>query len=88
MIEGTLVGVSGGASVMSAKESAVMEQFEGNRYVGIHIALGMNDDQEKRPSIFDVIDGGPADRAGVKKGDLVEVIDRVDTKAMALRAAI
>jgi carboxyl-terminal processing protease len=87
MIEGTLAGVSGGASVMSAKESAVMEQFEGNRYVGIHIALGMND-QEKRPSIFEVIEGGPADRAGVKKGDLVELIDGVDTKAMALRQAI
>ena len=87
MIEGTLAGVPGGAFIMSAKESAVMEQFEGNRYVGIHIALGMND-QEKRPSIFEVIEGGPADRAGVKKGDLLELIDGVDTKAMALREAV
>jgi carboxyl-terminal processing protease len=87
MIEGLLAAVSGGAQVMSAKESAVLEQFEGNRYVGIHIALGMND-EEKRPSIFDVIEGGPADRAGVKKGDLLDMIDGVDTKGMPLREAI
>lgn len=87
MIEGMLADVPGGAFVMSAKESAVMEQFEGNRYVGIHIALGTND-QEKRPTIFDVIDGGPADRAGVKKGDVLDAIDGVDTKGMALREAV
>ena len=72
---------------MSAKGSRVMEQFEGNRYVGIHIALGMND-QEKRPLIRDVIEGGPADRAGVKKDDLIELIDGVDTKGMDLREAV
>jgi carboxyl-terminal processing protease len=64
-----------------------MEQTEGNRYVGIHIALGTND-QEKRPSIFEVIEGGPADRAGVKKDDLIDQIDGVDTKGMKLREAV
>jgi carboxyl-terminal processing protease len=87
MIQGLLADISEGASLISAKERAVMEQFEGNRYVGIHIALGLND-QEKRPSIFDVIDGGPADRAGVKKGDLLEMIDGADTKGMPLREAV
>ena len=33
---------------MPEKERKVQEQSEGNRYVGIHIALGM-DEQEKRP---------------------------------------
>ena len=47
-----------------------MEQFEGNRYVGIHIALGMNQ-QENRPGIFECR-GGPADQAGVKKEDVLE----------------
>ena len=81
MLQGLLADVSGGASLISAKERAVQEQIEGNRYVGIHIALGMND-QEKRPRIAEVIEGGPADRAGVKKDDLLETIDGVDTKGM------
>ena len=42
----------------------VQEQTEGNRYVGIHVALSL-DDQEKRPKMNAVIEGGPADRAGV-----------------------
>jgi C-terminal peptidase prc len=83
MVNGMLTGVPGGASLMSAKESAVMEQFEGNRYVGIHIALGMNK-EENCPSIHSLIEGGPADRAGVKNGDLIEMIDGVATKGMAL----
>ncbi len=87
MVEGMLANVPGGAFVMSAKESAVMEQFEGNRYVGIHIALGIND-EENRPSMIDVIDGGPADQAGVKNGDVLDTIDGVDTKGMALREAV
>jgi carboxyl-terminal processing protease len=87
MLGGLLGSLPGGAHLVPEKERVVMEQTEGNRYVGIHIALGTND-QEKRPSIFEVIEGGPADRAGVKKGDLIERIDSVDTKGMDLRAAV
>jgi carboxyl-terminal processing protease len=87
MLGGLLNSVPGGAHLVPEKERVVMEQSEGNRYVGIHIALGTNEEQ-KRPSIFEVIEGGPADRAGVKKGDLIEQINGVDTKAMALREAI
>ena len=64
-----------------------MEQLEGNRYVGIHIALGMKND-EKRPAIFEVIDGGPADRAGVQENDLLEKIDGVDTSGMTAQQAV
>ena len=49
--------------------------------------LGM-DEQEKRPKIGKVIEGGPADRAGVKSDDLIEQIEGVDTKGMALRDAV
>ncbi len=87
MLEGLVRGVTGGGRLISAKERTVQEQLEGNRYVGIHIALGMND-QEKHPAIFDVIDGGPADRAGVKKDDLLEMIDGVDTKGMSVEKAV
>jgi len=87
MIEGLLQVVPGGAQMISAKERKVNEQFQGNRYVGLHIALAM-DDQEKRPRLAEVMEGGPADRAGVKKDDTIEQIDGVDTKAMRLRDAV
>jgi carboxyl-terminal processing protease len=87
MLNGLLSSVPGGAHLIPEKERVVMEQSEGNRYVGIHIALGMSD-QEKRPLIHEVIEGGPADRARVKNGDLIERINGVDTKGMELREAV
>ena len=72
---------------MPEKERKVQEQTEGNRYVGIHVALGM-DDQEKRPKMSAVIEGGPADQAGVKRDDLIEEIEGADTKGMSLRDAV
>jgi carboxyl-terminal processing protease len=87
LFSGMLESVPGRADLVPARDRAVNEQFAGNRYVGIHIALGM-DDQEKRPKLFDVLEGGPADRAGAKKDDLIEQIDGVDTKNMTLRQAL
>ena len=87
LLNGLLNSVSGGPHLLPEKERKVQEQSEGNRYVGIHIVLGM-DQQEKRPNIGKVIEGGPADRAGVKSGDLIEQIEGVDTKGMALRDAV
>jgi carboxyl-terminal processing protease len=72
---------------MTAKEAKVSEQMAGNRYVGIHVALGM-DKEKKRPTMHDVFPNGPADRAGVKTGDLLEAVEGVDTKGMDLRAVI
>jgi C-terminal peptidase prc len=87
MLEGLLGDVSGDAKLVSEKDRVVIEQTEGNRYVGLHIALTM-DVEEKRPKINSVIEGGPADRAGVKADDLIELIGGVDTKGMALREAV
>jgi carboxyl-terminal processing protease len=87
LFHGLLSSVSGDPQLLTEKERKVSEQMEGNRYVGLHIALGM-DDQEKRPTIYEIFEGGPADRAGVKKGDLLEQIDRVDTKGMTVMAAV
>ncbi len=63
---GLLDDVSGGAELVSPKDRKVAEQIEGNRYVGIQVALGMND-QEHRPALQEVFEGGPADRAGARK---------------------
>ena len=86
-LNGMLSTVSGSPYVMPEKERKVQEQTEGNRYVGIHIALGM-DKTEKRPKINEVIEGGPADRAGIKANDLIEQIEGVDTEGMSLRDAV
>ena len=87
LLQGLVAAVPGGAELITDKERKVADQLAGNRYVGIHIALGM-DNAEKRPSMFQVFEGGPADRAGVKNGDLLEEVDRVDTKGMSLREVI
>ena len=72
---------SGGASLISAKERKVAEQLEGNRYVGIHIALGMND-EEKRARIDEVIEGGRPIERGSRRTISSSMIDGVDTKGM------
>jgi carboxyl-terminal processing protease len=87
LLHGLLTSVSGDPQLMPEKERKVQEQSAGNRYVGIHVALSM-DEQENRPKMNAVIEGGPADRAGVKPDDLIEEIEGVDTKGMSMRDAI
>src|SRR5262249_21178369 len=87
LVEGLLTAVPGGAELMTAKESQVAEQIAGNRYVGLHVTVGM-DVQEHRPTISPIAEGGPADRAGVKQNELLEAIDGVDTKGMEMREVI
>jgi C-terminal peptidase prc len=87
LLNGLLNSVSGGPYLVPEKERKVQEQSAGNRYVGIHIGLG-TDEKAKRPAIMNVIEGGPAARAGVQSNDLLEEIDGVDTKGMPLREAV
>jgi carboxyl-terminal processing protease len=86
-LRGLLAPVSGNCDLIPERDRRVQEQTEGNRYVGIHVAL-MMDDNEKRPTMRDVIEGGPADRAGIKRDDLLDEIDGVDTKGKTLREVI
>jgi carboxyl-terminal processing protease len=86
-LEGLLASVPGGAHLVSANDRKVAEQLEGNRYVGIHIALGL-DESEKRPVLSQVFEGGPADRAGAKSGDILEDVDGFDTKGAKLRDVV
>ena len=89
LLEGLLQPVAGESRFMTDKEYQVMEQFAGNRYEGVHIALskkGEGDDQ--RPQINTVMPGGPADRAGAKQNDVIEAIDGVDTRGMNINEAV
>ena len=87
LIDALLRSVPGGARLLSAAELRVDEQFAGNRYVGLHIALGFKQDA-KRPVIMQVLEGGPAARAGVKEGDLLEEIDGAGTEGLAVKNAV
>ena len=86
-VEGLLESVPGHAMLVSAKELKIQEQFQGNRYVGIHIQLGY-DDKEKRSVIQGLVPGGPADRAGAKKEDRIEQVDGVDTMGMKIAEVV
>lgn len=81
LIQGLLRAVPGGAQLVPAKEAKIQEQFRSNLYVGIQIAVGYNND-EKRVEVNDTFEGGPAQRAGVLKGDLFEKVDGVDVSKM------
>ncbi len=87
LLDGLLRNVSGEPQLVPAKEQKVQEQAEGNRYVGIHVALRWDEDT-KRPVVNDVIEGGPADRAGVKPLDLIEQVEGLDTQGKSLRDVI
>src|SRR5262249_1740041 len=87
LFEGLLAPVPGATELMTEKERKVAESFAGNRYVGIHVALGWLED-EKLPKFHDIFKGGPADRAGIKKDDLLEEVDGVGTKGTTLRDVV
>ena len=86
LLRGMLSGVPY-ASLLSAKEQRVAEQIEGNLYVGVQIAIGY-DEEEKRPVIAQVLEGGPADRAGARDDDRIEEVDGVSTLGVPLNAVV
>ena len=84
---GSMLSGIAGAELIPTKELKVAEQIEGNLYVGIHIAISY-DETAKRPVIGQVLEGGPAYRAGAHDGDRIEEIDGVSTEGMSLRDAV
>jgi len=87
LLQGLFNSVPGGGYLVSAKERKVAEQLAGNRYVGIQIALGTDDD-EKLSKMIEIFEGGPADRAGAKVNDLIEKIGGTDTKGLPLTEVV
>ena len=62
-LDGLSAAVPGGVTIMEAKESKVAEQLAGNRYVGIQIAVTV-DEASKLPQVAGVFEGGPAQARG------------------------
>ena len=73
-LDGLAAAVPGGLVIMEAKESKVAEQLAGNRYVGIQISVTL-DEASKLPKVAGVLEGGPAQRAGMKEGDVIEAVE-------------
>jgi carboxyl-terminal processing protease len=87
IFEGLLHPVAGHAYYLPAKEARVQAQIQANRYIGIGIALGL-DDKSHLPQIKMVQPGGPARLGGVRPGDLIEEINHVRITPLAPKASI
>jgi carboxyl-terminal processing protease len=81
MMDGLLAAVPGGAELEPEKQRKVNESMEGNTYVGIHVALGKSNPDDL-VTFQEVFEGGPAERAGIRRGD---VLERVEGKLVAGR---
>ncbi len=77
-LNGVVSAIPGGATLLPEKERKVRESFAANLYVGIQIHLGV-DEKSKRPVFLKILEGGPADNAGAKAGDLIEEVDGEST---------
>lgn len=71
------------------KEYAVQEQFRGNRYVGLGVALGNTlSNGEGYASFSNIIPGGPAHRFGIEAGAVIKEINGHSTKGTSSAAII
>jgi len=74
LFRGLLQPVPGAPIILPAKEARVRAQIQANRYIGIGIALSL-DEQSRLPQIKHAMPGGPAALGGVKDGDFIEQIN-------------
>ena len=73
--------VQTGATFVTAEEDRVNQQLGDNRYVGIGIALEM---QDQYPVMTQVFPNGPAARVGAQEKDLILRVDDRETLGAAL----
>jgi carboxyl-terminal processing protease len=62
------------------------EDISGSFY-GVGFML-RNDKARKRPKVFSIIKGSPADRAGVKRGDIILSVDGKDTEGESVDVVV
>jgi carboxyl-terminal processing protease len=75
-LAGLLASVPGRPHLVPAEELRVMEQLEGNRYVGTGIQIGVHKETQLTQILL-AFPGGPARRAGARTGDLILEVDGV-----------
>lgn len=74
-------------NVLSQQDHRVQEQVEGNRYVGIGVAVSTYQPTQQL-QILRVERGGAADKAGLRKDDVVESVDGKPTGGKSLAEII
>ncbi|QDT50688.1 putative CtpA-like serine protease [Symmachiella dynata] len=82
-----LLNLPGGARITAVRKHTVDEQIASNRYVGTGIALRMSS-TDNRPTIAQVIAGGPMELAGGKKDDLIIEVNGISTKGKKLSEVV
>jgi carboxyl-terminal processing protease len=87
VLRGMLKPVVGEPDVLSATEAKVQAQLAANRYVGLGIALGV-DDEQSYPQIREAFPAGAAAKAGALKDDLILEIDGIGTKGTPLQEIV
>ncbi|MCP4046342.1 MAG: S41 family peptidase [Gammaproteobacteria bacterium] len=84
-IRGMLSELDPHSSYMEADVYRQMENDSQGRYSGIGVEVTT---QKKQINVVFVVKGGPADKAGVTKGDIITAIDQKDVRGKNLQAAI
>ena len=84
-IRGMLSELDPHSSYMEADAYRQMENDSQGRYSGIGVEVTT---QKKQINVVFVVEGGPADKAGVAKGDIITAIDQKDVREKNLQSAI
>lgn len=87
LVAGLMDSLPGGGAWINEEEGKVQGQLAANKYVGVGIALGMNQ-EEKRASIMTVIKNGPAWQVGAKTKDIILSIDGRSTESKNLEEVV
>jgi C-terminal peptidase prc len=87
LVAGLMDSLPGGGFWIDEEQGKVQGQLAANKYVGIGIALGMDQD-EKRASIMTVIKNGPAWHAQAKPKDIILTIDGQSTEGKDLTEVV
>jgi carboxyl-terminal processing protease len=86
-LEGVFEPVPGKGVFSPPEEVRVADQISGNRYVGTGIQIRLHPD-EKYPQIVVPFRGGPAQKAGIKPGDLILEVDGKNMHELPIRQVV
>jgi carboxyl-terminal processing protease len=87
---GILKGVEDPYTVyMTPREySTLMEQMQSASFAGIGIYIEMDPDNNHSLTVIETIEGTPAQKAGLKTGDIIAEIDGKPTKGVSIDVAV
>lgn len=75
------LGDEGHTEYLTAEQYAAEEDSLAGRVLGIGVVL---DQRSQAPVVISVIDGSPADHAGLRAGDVIAAVDDVETERLGL----